>query len=178
MSAQTVNECLARLEVVYPHHFKQNGQNAKFALQVFHEILDDIDGSLLIAATKQWLSTARQFHPSPGELRDLALTLITRNEPSVDEAWLEFERAKRNVGYYGIPQWSNERVARTVEALGRWKDVCLTELDQLPIIRAQFMRIYEAQTKRQHEDRLMLSDTRQRVEELIGQTAKRLQAPR
>lgn len=174
MSKSGVNQCMARLDVAYPHHFKQADLDADFALQVYHEILDDVDDDLLMAATKQWLSTAHPFHPSPGELRDLALRLVTRDEPSADEAWVEVMQAMRYPGYYGSPVWSNELIERCVYALGHWQDICLTEIDQLPFIRSQFMRIYEAQTKRIHDERLMLLEVRQRVDALIGQTTKRL----
>lgn len=163
MSKSGVNQCMARLDVAYPNHFKRNDLDADFSLQVYHEILDDIDDDLLMAATKQWLSTARPFHPSPGELRDMALQLITRDEPSADEAWTEVLRQMRNPGYYGIPQWSTERVAKTMEAFGRWKDFCLIESDQMGIIRAQFMKIYEAQLNRERADQLMLPETREIV---------------
>jgi hypothetical protein len=172
MTRNCVNQCLARLEVVYPHHFKQSG-NVKLALEVYHEILDDIDDSLLIATTKQWLSTARPFHPSPGELRDLSLTMITRNEPSADEAWSEVLEAIHKIGSYRTPEWSNERITKTIKAFG-WFELCMTETDQLGIVRSQFMRIYEAQTKREQDDRLMLPETRARVDALIGATVKQL----
>lgn len=172
MSKSGVNECMARLAVAYPHHFKREGLDADFALQVYHEILDDVDDDLLMAATKQWLSTARSFHPSPGELRDMALTLIERGEPSADEAWSEVLDALQHIGAYHIPEWSNERIAKTMQSFGRWSDFCLTETDQLGVVRAQFLRIYEAQTKRQHDDRLMLSETRAAVQQRITQLAE------
>ncbi len=176
MSESGVNQCMARLDVAYPHHFKRDDLDADFALQVYHEILDDIDDDLLMAATKQWLSTARPFHPSPGELRDLALSLIERGngEKSSDEAWLEVISTMRRIGSYGVPTWSNERIAQTVKAFG-WKELCATETDQMPIIRAQFMRIYEAQTRREHDDRLMLAETRNRIEAQIDHVVKRLE---
>lgn len=124
-----------------------------------------------------WLSTAHPFHPAPGELRDLALQLVTRGEKSPDEAWMEVKDAMRQIGYYGKPEWSSDRIARTVTAFG-WRDLCLIESDQIGIIRAQFMRIYEAQAKRENDDRLMLPETRQTVDRLIGETTKRLSAAR
>lgn len=175
MTRNGVNQCLARLDVVYPHHFKRDGIDARFALEVYHEILDDVDDSLLMAATKHWLSTARPFHPAPGELRDLALSLVTRSELSADEAWIEVFDAIRSVGSWNIPQWSSERIAQTVKAFG-WRELCMTDIDQMSFVRAQFLKIYEAQARREHDVRLMLPDTRSRVAALIGETAKRLSA--
>lgn len=172
MTKSGVNQCMARLDVAYPHHFKRSGLNADFALQVYHEILDDVDDDLLMAATKQWLSTAHPFHPSPGELRDLALTLTERDELSADEAWSEVLDALQRIGSYHVPTWSNEIIAKTMQSFGRWSDFCLIETDQLGIVRAQFMRIYEAQRTRQHDDRLMLPETRAAVEQRIAQVAQ------
>lgn len=135
MTKSGVNQCMARLDVAYPHHFKRSGLNADFALQVYHEILDDVDDDLLMAATKQWLSTAHPFHPSPGELRDLALTLTERDELSADEAWLEVLSSLKSIGSYGVPQWSSTRIEHAVSALGNWKDFC-AELTILKVLNA------------------------------------------
>lgn len=175
MSKSAVNQCMARLAVAYPHHFKQADLDADFALQVYHEILDDVDDSLLMAATKQWLSTARPFHPSPGELRDLALSLVERSngDKSADEAWAEVLNAVRHIGSYGVPEWSSEAIAQTMQAFGYWKDFCAIETEQLPTVRAQFLRIYEAQRVRRHDDNLMLPEVKQRIEQISND--KRLQ---
>jgi hypothetical protein len=169
---QQIDQCLAALAVAYPYYDKQQA-NPDFARQIFHRILRDVDGALLEAAAMQWLSTARPFHPSPGELRDLTLSMVTRNEPSADEAWIEVIDAIHRIGSYGLPVWSNERIGQTIRAFG-WKDLCATDNDQMPFIRAQFMKIYAAQQARQHDDRLMLTETRQKIDALIEQTAKRL----
>jgi hypothetical protein len=173
VSKSGVNQCMARLDVAYPHHFKQADLDADFALQVYHEILDDVDDGLLMAATKQWLSTAHPFHPSPGELRDLALRMVERDELSADEAWAEVLAAVRNIGSYGVPAWSNDAITQTMQAFGRWKEFCATEDDQMPFVRAQFMNIYKAQQTRRHDDRLMLPE----VQTVMAQLAesKRLQ---
>lgn len=172
MSESGVDQCLARLSVSYPNHFKRDGLDADLALQVYHEILDDVDDGLLIAATKQWLSTARPFHPSPGELRDLALTLISRDEKSADEAWIEVLEAIRRIGSYGKPQWSNDLIERTVKAFG-WMELCMTENDQMSYARDSFMKIYKAQTARRRDENLMLPDVKNIIARLAE--SKRLE---
>lgn len=179
MSEKIVDQCMARLDVAYPHHFKQADLDADFALQVYHEILDDVDDSILIAATKQWLSTARPFHPSPGELRDLALSLVERGngDKSADEAWAEVLQQMHHPGYYGVPTWSSEAIAETMKSFGRWKDFCIIELDQMPTIRAQFLRIYEAQRVRRHDTNLMLPEVKERIAQIAEQKRHALNAP-
>lgn len=179
MSESGVDQCMARLDVAYPHHFKRDSIDADFALQVYHEILDDVDDDLLIAATKQWLSTARPFHPSPGELRDLALSLIERGngDKSADEAWAEVLQQMQHPGYYGVPIWSSAAIAETMKSFGRWKDFCIIELDQLPTVRAQFLRIYEAQRARRHDDRLMLLEVKERIAQIAENKRYALNAP-
>lgn len=179
MSKSSVNQCMARLAVAYPHHFKQADLDADFALRVYHEILDDVDDNLLMAATKQWLSTARPFHPSPGELRDLALSLVERSngDKSADEAWAEVLDALQHIGYYGVPQWSSEAIVESMKSFGRWKDFCLVEVDQIPVVRAQFLRIYEAQRVRKHDTNLMLPEVRERILQIAEQKRHALNAP-
>lgn len=181
-----VDKALAALDTVYPHHMKQySGKMADLARQMYHRILSDIDGALLESAVLHWLSTSRPFHPSPGELRDAALALITRDEKNGEEAWIEVHDAIRHLGSHRTPQWSNERITKTVAAFG-WFDLCMTETDQMSFVRGQFIKIYEAQSKRERDDRLMLPEVKRmvnqlgkaRVDELIGQAAKRLSAGR
>ena len=187
-SEKEIDNCLAALETTYPNHFKQLADldKMKLARAIYHRVLADVNGALLEAATMQWLSTAHPFHPSPGELRDLALRLVECGEPSADEAWIEVLSAIKRVGSYGLPQWSNERIAQAVKAFG-WFELCMTETDQLGIVRAQFMKIYEAQAKREHDDRLMLPETRRNVQQAqalipdkagyaVGQAARQLGA--
>lgn len=163
-----IDKSLTALETVYPHHFsKMNDEMAKLARRIFHQILRDVDGALLEAATLQWLSTARPFHPSPGELRDLALTLTEHYTVSADEAWIEVMDAIRRIGSYGVPQWSNDTIARTVRAFG-WKELCATENDQMSYARDSFMKIYRAQMTRQHDAALMLPE----VQNVIGRLAE------
>jgi hypothetical protein len=167
---------MARLGVAYPHHFKQADLDADFALQVYHEILDDIDDVLLMAATKQWLSTSHPFHPAPGELRDLAARMANHDELSADEAWAEVINAVRNVGSYGVPIWSNDTITQTMQAFGRWKDFCAIEDDQMSIIRSQFLKIYAAQQSRRHDDRLMLPEVQAVIKRIADQKRREIEA--
>jgi hypothetical protein len=174
-NSNQVDQCLAALAVVYPQHFKQQ-QNAPMARAIYHRILSDIGGSLLEAATMQWLSTSRPFHPSPGELRDLALRMSNANEPSAEEAWIEVIDAIRKIGSYGSPQWSNDMITNTVKAFG-WVDLCMTETDQMSYARDSFMKIYRSQAARRHESNLMLPEVRQAIEKLTQEKRHALNSP-
>lgn len=185
-SEKEIDIALGSLDVAYPNHMRQyTGPAASLARKMYHRILSDIDGVVLESAVMQWLSMAKPFHPSPGELRDLCLSLVTRDEKSADEAWTEVHDAIRKIGSYRTPTWSSERIAKTVDAFG-WYDLCMTETDNLSVIRSQFMRIYQAQVDRYRNDALMLpavkSNLQQlkaaKVSELIGSTAKRLSSGR
>lgn len=162
-----IDKCLAALEVVYPNHFKAwtTPEQLRAARGLYHRIWRDIDGKLLEAATDQWLSTARPFHPSPGELRDLALTLVSRDEKSADEAWIEVLEAIRRIGSYGKPQWSNDMIEHTVKAFG-WTELCMTETDQMSYARDSFMKIYKAQATRRHDNNLMLPNVKDAIARL------------
>lgn len=162
-----IDKCLAALEVVYPNHFKAwtTTEQLTIARKLYHRMWRDIDGHLLEAATDQWLSTARPFHPSPGELRDLALTLVSGDEKSPDEAWIEVLEAIRRVGSYGKPQWSCDLIERTVKAFG-WSELCMTETDKMSYARDSFMKIYKAQAARRHDGNLMLPNVKDAIARL------------
>lgn len=178
-TSKQIDYCLSALAVAYPLYAKQQA-NPDLARTIYHRILQDVDGDLLEAATMQWLSTPNPFHPSPGQLRDMALTLITRDEKSADEAWLEVLQQMKSAGYYGVPTWSSERIARSVAALGNWKDFCITDIDKMSYARDSFMRIYSAQMKRQHDERLTLPETQRKLDSVqaMNGLTKKLSAPR
>lgn len=166
-SDKEIDQCLAALETVYPNHFKSwtSLEQLRTARQVYHRVWRDIDGQLLEAATLQWLSTKRPFHPSPGELRDLALSMIDTGNPSGEEAWLEVMKAMHDIGSHRLPTWSNARLEATVKAFN-WKDLCATSNEDMPTVRAQFMRIYEAQRTRQRDENLMLPEVQEVIKRL------------
>src|SRR5512137_1389968 len=70
-TSKQIDYCISALAVAYPLYAKQQA-NPDLARTIYHRVLSDVDGELLEAATMQWLSTDRPFHPSPGELRDMA----------------------------------------------------------------------------------------------------------
>jgi len=158
-----IDRALAPLALAYPHHFKQyDSGDMDAARALYHRILSDIDGALLEAAVTHWLSLAKPFHPSPGELRDMAYSLSDQH-PSAEEAWGVVKQAMRQIGSYRTPEFDDPLIARAVEIMG-WRDLCLSENDVAD--RAHFFRIYDSLKARAKNEALMLPDVRRGVEQL------------
>ena len=58
-----------------------------------------------------------------------------------NEAYAELQKAIRQIGYMGKPEWSNPALAETVKTLGGWQAVCFNE-DPEGVFRAQFREVY------------------------------------
>ena len=179
-TSKQIDLCLASLAVSYPVYAKQQTDPA-LARQIYHRVLSDVDGDLLESATMQWLSTAKPFHPTPGELRELCYTLIKSDAPSAEEAWGIVKKAIRQFGSYRKPEFSSNVIAETVEIMG-WIELCMSENEEAD--RAHFWRIYAQVSERDKRETIMLPAVKNnlqqlkqsKAQELIGNTVKALTA--
>jgi hypothetical protein len=55
--------------------------------------------------------------------------------------------AVRKIGAYRVPQFDDPNIARAISSMGGWIQMCMMETDQIPTIRAQFVRAYTATYK-------------------------------
>lgn len=158
-----IDMAMAALDAAYPQHFKQlSDEQVTIARRLYHRILADIDGALIEAAVLHWLSTARPFHPSPGELRDMAYSLSS-HQNSAEEAWGQVKRAISQYGVYRIPQFDDSLVADAANVIG-WRELCLSENEVAN--RAHFFKVYDALKARKRNDDLMLPEVRRSVDQL------------
>ncbi len=164
-----VERVIAMLSLAYPNY--ENGKTPaqiSATIDLYHRFLRDVETPILEAATMQHIASSKWF-PSVYELREAALSITHHGESSAEEAWLEVKDTIRRVGYYGVPQFSDPKVARSVEAIG-WRELCLTPIETEGVTRAHFMRIYDSFKNRERSNHLMLPEIRQSLErKKIGQ---------
>lgn len=150
----------------YPRQEIQPG-----TVKVYQETLKDIDPALLKAAVLKHISKSPWF-PSVSELRDSAASLIEQanGEPDAYTAWNEVVEQIRKIGSWGDPEFSNSRITKTVQGIGGWRSLCMSEYTIAD--RARFVEAYNTYQARDQEDRRMLPAVHNTIAELAA--SKRL----
>lgn len=147
MSNRIVTE-LAELMDLYPG--KRSEGITEETVTGYAKRLDDLPEHLVIQAITECANTLT-FFPALAEIRS-RVTRIAGESVLVDaeSAWGEVQREIKRVGAEGRRtyfhageqhvierQFSSPMIERAVDAVG-WKDICLTDISDLPTLRAQF----------------------------------------
>lgn len=157
----TVEQVIALLGVIaaaYPERFEITDGR----IDVYADLLADLDIDALKAATRQHLATS-PHPPAPSDLRALARRLTTPIEqapPDWGEAWRELLDQIGRVGSYGTPTWSSPLVAEVVRRFGPWRELCAMEIANTGTDRAQFRDMYNAVASRARDRAALLPDVR------------------
>lgn len=119
-------------------------------LDIYLEDLADLPPELVVQAIRE-CRRAETFFPAVAEIRKRVIA-IAAGPVLVDPeaAWGEVMREAQRVGFSRLPVWHNGQshpapgpefssplIAEAVEAIG-WRDICMTDIDQLGTLRAQF----------------------------------------
>lgn len=140
-------QALAFLQLAYTRDLSEE------QLDFYVEMLRDIDPAILETAVRKLIQTSK-FLPTIAEIRSAAATLeglaCGTAELDADEAWGQVQRAIRSVGYNNRPEFDSEALMETVDSLG-WQEICMTPVEDTPILRAQFRRAYEQNLARRAE---------------------------
>lgn len=174
MNKQEILKAVAPLQLA----FKGNLDDARMRLYV--EMLSDIPPQILEAAVKKLIMT-NKFLPSIAEIRETAYgikgTISGTAVPDESEAWGEVVKAIRSVGYYRKPKFSHKAITTTVNNIG-WQDICMTTIEGMNTLRAQFRRAYQLAAERQKDNRdnavLGISPNNEKLKQLTGNIVKRL----
>lgn len=166
MSKKATFEVWAYLSAQYPEHAKQyeSPDQYKAAYRIFHELLDDIDDAMLKAAAKHHAASCKWF-PKVSELREAAFSLMETGQLTAGEAWEKVCNEIRRVGIYDAPKLEPQ-VKRAVDAMGGWRSLCESENNVAD--RAHFLKIFEAISNRDREDRRMLPEVREVAKRLAA----------
>ena len=174
MNKQEILKAVAPLQLA----FKGNLDDARMRLYV--EMLSDIPPQILEAAVKKLIMT-NKFLPSIAEIRETAYgikgTINGTAVPDESEAWGEVVKAIRSVGYYRKPKFSHEAITTAVNNIG-WQDICMTTIEGMNTLRAQFRRAYQLASQRQKDNRdnavLGISPNNEKLKQLTGNLVKKL----
>ena len=146
MTKGEVAKLLAVLAASYPRFEVDD-----LKVQVWHEMLGDLDYSLASLAIKR-LILESTFPPSIAEVRKAAVEIQTPEQTTGAQAWGEVIRAIRNYGVYREEEAlasMSPRTAYVVKCMG-WREICMGE--ESGVIRGQFLKMYQqvaGRTKKQ-----------------------------
>ncbi len=136
-------------------------------VQVWHEMLGDLDYSLASLAIKK-LILENTFAPAIAEVRKAVMEILNPDGMTAAEGWGEVERAIRIYGYYREAEAlesMSPRVAKVVKFIG-WQNICLNE--EPGVVRGQFLKMYQQVQERDHREMLLPADLRQEIQRLAG----------
>ena len=167
-------------KAIAPLQLAFKGALEKDRLQFYVMMLSDIPPQILEVAVKKLIMT-NKFLPSIAEIRETAYgikgTISGTAVPDESEAWGEVVKAIRSVGYYRKPKFSHEAITTTVNNIG-WQDICMTTIEGMNTLRAQFRRAYQLAAERQKDNRdnavLGISPNNEKLKRLTGNLVKRL----
>jgi len=173
--APTFKAILAVLASTYPN-YKLSAET----LNAYHSILADLDVDLLKSATLHIAATSKWF-PAASEIRAAAFSLVEQSEgvPDAYEAWTQVLSEIGRVGRAGRPNWTHEAVGATVQAIGGWGYLCMSE--NMVADRARFVEAYGMMVSRERERVRMLPAVQAQIGKLAGRLTggsalKRLEA--
>lgn len=105
--------------------------------------LAEVSDDLLNDATTTALSGASSFMPTPGQLRELAVTGGIGYQLRAERAWLEFDKAVRHHGADHSVSFADGLINATVRLCGDWVPCCnRTGEDYSSWLRKQFIETY------------------------------------
>jgi hypothetical protein len=106
--------------------------------------LNNVSDELLDVAAGASLASPREFMPTPGQLRELAVTGGIGYEARAERAWLEFDRAVSHHGCDHSVSFADGLINATVRTLGDWVFCCgRTGEDYSVWLRKQFLETYK-----------------------------------
>jgi hypothetical protein len=158
LDAKEVTKILKILSDTYPAF----GKVTTIKIEIWQETIGDLPYEMVSMALKKIISTSEdQFAPTIATIRKACLEIMQPdNGLSSSEAWEEVEKAIRHFG------WAREIEAlesmslltkRTVKACN-WQEICSTE--EIGIMKAQFMRMYDQFKARETQDKLIPQNLR------------------
>lgn len=154
-TVEQVAALLAVIAAAHPDRFEITDER----IDVYADLLADLDITALKAATRQHLATS-PHPPTVAELRTTVAALTRPALPTWGDAWRELLDQIGRVGSYGTPTWSSPLVAEAVRQFGPWRETCAMEIADTGTHRAQFRQIFEAVAARAQRAAALLPDVR------------------
>lgn len=121
-----------------------NRKPSKATFTAYEAALSDVSDELLTKAGNAALVSSREFMPTPGQLRELAVTGGIGYEVRADVAWVEFDRAVSRHGADHSVTFADGLINATVRLIGDWVWCCERTGDDYSVwLRSAFKETYK-----------------------------------
>lgn len=147
----TFDEFMRFASAIKAYFPKDNFLPTNESKDLWYAELKDIDFAEAAIGLRKYVQT-NKFPPTIADIRE-----SVADNKSADEGWSKgwesVQRAIRRFGYYdkeGALKSFDSITAEVVKRLG-WKEICLTEQDQMMVLRANFRMVYEQVSSKNHE---------------------------
>ena len=134
---------------------------------LWYNLLKDMPYEVGEKALLKVLSTAK-FFPPIAVILEAAHEITAPKELLAIEAWGEVKRA---IGHYGMTRKKeafasmSEKTAKVMEAFG-WEGLCMSDINEEPVMRAQFMKAYDAYAEREKQDNLLPAGLKKQIAQI------------
>ena len=163
MTIKETVSVFAILSAAYPYFYqniRNDDEQTKTAVALWHEMLADYDIKTVKVALKRLIAVHKEYPPTIGQLLESIVVVCGHAAPAEDEVWSEITDAIGRYGFYGtseaMAQFSPVALA-VVKALG-WSTLCMSETPEAN--RAHFLRIYPAIKARHEQKHVLPKDVR------------------
>jgi hypothetical protein len=143
--------------------------------KLWYRVLSDLTDEQYKKAIEHIVTTSK-FKPKPADIREAALN--TDDKETAEEAWIDvLEAVHADSGFNGTPDFENWITEQVVKAIG-WDALLMMNHTQKPILRAQFIKIYNNYQEREKKAELAgkpeLAPKAKRLHKLLSGIAKSL----
>lgn len=147
-------------------------------VKLYYSVLSHVDVELFKIAAKEVIAN-ETFFPKPAQLKDMINKLACKQAGlvSAEEAWAEVQ-SRLGGGRDHTPEFSNELILKSVNAIGGWRNLSNYPLDDFKTIRPQFMKMYNSYLTRTKEDFALLPETNDYIKKLTGQISSKFRLNR
>lgn len=165
MTREEIVKLLAVLKANYSGALKDmTRQEAEGKINLWITMFADTDKEIMNLAIQKMIATSKYF-PTVAEVRETIAEISTGYIIDGGEAWGEVIAAIRNYGQYRETKAleSMSEMTRTVVQRMGWHNLCMSE--DMEIDRAHFLKIYQAEEKRQKQKNSLPLEIQQKIEQ-------------
>lgn len=152
------------LKAAYKHFSDMD----KSQVQIWYEMLQDIDYKLAETAVKKYILT-NKFPPTIADIRETVSTTVNKETSAID-AWGEVLKSIQKYGYYNMEQAleSLSPKTKTVAQKMGYRELCLSENQMAD--RAHFIKMYDSFVNREKKNEMLPEGFRKQIEQIGSET--------
>jgi len=150
-TVEEVTKAMAYLSALYPRY-----RLHKATVKAYYSVLSDLPGEAIVSAAEQ-LGADSEWFPAAAKIRKLAFKLMQGDEqPMAIEGWKQLQDHwnGKYVEFHSLTQ-------KTIDTMGGLKHLGMTTNKQLPFVKNQFVKVFDALKEREEEQRQLLPSTKE-----------------